>query len=128
MAVKIQVREELPIERNCIVVNINVYVYRPIVIVLDMWSSKVKYTFLFYYRFRQGFIRVFCCCPCAPCKRARSTIRYGRTLFPAGQYTVTEKYDRNGSMMHTMTDYVDESTAAVTRKDKKGQRDSDDYL
>ncbi|XP_069124041.1 tachykinin-like peptides receptor 99D [Argopecten irradians] len=79
-------------------------------------------------KFRQGFIRVFCCCPCMPCKRARNTIRHGRTLFPAGQYTTTEKYDRNGSMMQTMTDYVDDHNSAVTRKDKKGRRDSDDYL
>ncbi|KAL4240924.1 Substance-K receptor [Mactra antiquata] len=60
-------------------------------------------------RFREGFIRVFCWCPCRPCKKFRSKLRFRRTLFPTSVNAMSEKYgERNGSsLMHTMTELVD---------------------
>lgn len=67
-------------------------------------------------RFREGFIRVFCWCPCRPCKKFRSKLRFRRTLFPASANAMSDKYgERNGSLMHTMTEYVDPEITGTRR-------------
>ena len=94
-----------------------------------------KFTLFFLCRFRQGFIRCLCCCPFRPCKRIRSHMRIGRTLFPTNQSTMSEKYARNGSMMHTMTEYYDDSSSTqfgrcgtLSLRHCDGRTDSDDYV
>lgn len=52
---------------------------------------------------------------------------YGRALY-SKRATVSEKYfDRNGSVMHTMTEYMDE-TSSTTPRIKRKRRNSDDYV
>ncbi|XP_060604324.1 tachykinin-like peptides receptor 99D isoform X2 [Ruditapes philippinarum] len=82
-------------------------------------------------RFREGFIRVFCWCPCRPCKKFRSKLRFRRTLFPTSVNAMSEKYsERNGSLMHTMTEYVDPDVNGPRRvsNNRNIVRKSDDYL
>lgn len=83
-------------------------------------------------RFREGFIRVFCWCPCRPCKKFRSRLRFRRTLFPASANAMSEKYcERNGSLMHTMTEYVDTDVAGHHRGSNVHRnivRKTEDYL
>ncbi|XP_052069285.1 tachykinin-like peptides receptor 99D [Mytilus californianus] len=71
-------------------------------------------------KFRQGFVRAFCCCPCAPCKRIRTRMYHVRALYPAGQFTMSEKfYHRNGSSMHTVTEDMDDTSSSLVRKSIK---------
>ena len=90
-----------------------------------------KFEHVCFCRFREGFIRVFCWCPCRPCKKFRSKLRFRRTLFPTSVNAMSEKYsERNGSLMHTMTEYVDPDVNGPRRisHNRNIVRKSDDYL
>lgn len=70
-------------------------------------------------------MRAFCWCPCQPCKKVRTRLRFRRTLFPAGVTTVSEKYrDRNGSVTQTMTEYVDMDVHGAARRTSKNSTSS----
>jgi len=84
------------------------------------------------FRFREGFVHVFCWCPCKLCKRTRTRLRFRRTLFPTGANAMSEKYtDRNGSLMHTMTEYVDTDASGANRRhpnSRLSSRKTEDYV
>ncbi|CAG2228144.1 TACR3 [Mytilus edulis] len=75
-------------------------------------------------RFRSGFIEAFCFCPCRPCKRIKK--KYVTCLNPVRSFAMSEKF-RNGSMMQTMTEYVDESANAGTGLVRDKRHNSNDY-
>ncbi|WAQ95770.1 hypothetical protein MAR_028460 [Mya arenaria] len=95
---------------------------------LQYYTRKLK--------FREGFVHVFCWCPCRQCKRTRTRLRFRRTLFPTSANAMSEKYtDRNGSMMHTMTEYVDNDSNATRRShlsnmvnNRASPRKADDFV
>ena len=86
----------------------------------------------FHSRFREGFISVFCWCSCQPCKKVRTQLRFRRTLYPTGVTNMSEKYsERNGSLMHTMTEYVDvdvNGTRMIARNSCALSRKAEDYV
>ncbi|KAK3090403.1 hypothetical protein FSP39_011586 [Pinctada imbricata] len=80
-------------------------------------------------RFRHGFIQAFCCCPFKRCKRIKNKTKQGRPLFPDtnNTYAMTHKNDRNGSMSHTMTEMLENSSSSPNMK-RKIIRKNNDFL
>nr|UPH84402.1 tachykinin receptor long subtype [Haliotis discus hannai] len=65
-------------------------------------------------RFRQGFLRFFRWCPFRPCKKTRRMVSHERAFYSTRtSMTASEKYtyDRNGSLMHTTMDSLDDTTS-----------------
>lgn len=96
------------------------YIQQIYLVIFLMAMSNSMYNPIIYCwmnsRFREGFIRVFCCCSCKPCKTTRSHLRFRRTLFPTSANTASDKYDeRKGSVMHTMTEFVDNDLTPARR-------------
>ncbi|XP_052268989.1 tachykinin-like peptides receptor 99D [Dreissena polymorpha] len=100
------------------------YIQQIYIIIYLMAMSNSMYNPIIYgwmnSRFREGFIHVFCCCPCRRCKRSRTQLRLRRTLFPSATRAMSEKYgpDRNGSTMHTLTEYVDTESYGTRRSNQ----------
>ncbi|XP_052787647.1 tachykinin-like peptides receptor 99D [Mya arenaria] len=116
------------------------YIQQIYIVVYLMAMSNSMYNPIIYCwmnsRFREGFVHVFCWCPCRQCKRTRTRLRFRRTLFPTSANAMSEKYtDRNGSMMHTMTEYVDNDSNATRRShlsnmvnNRASPRKADDFV
>ncbi|KAH3871656.1 tachykinin-like peptides receptor 99D [Dreissena polymorpha] len=102
------------------------YIQQIYIIIYLMAMSNSMYNPIIYgwinARFREGFMHVFCWCPCRRCKRSRTQLRFRRTLFPNAARAMSDKYgsDRNGYLMHTLTEYVD-TESCLTRRSNKCQ-------
>lgn len=55
-------------------------------------KRKFKKILFFAFRFRQGFVEVFCSCQCKQCKLLKKMHGKDRPLSPAGHFAMTEKY------------------------------------
>jgi hypothetical protein len=55
-------------------------------------KRKLKKILFIAFRFRQGFVEVFCSCQCKQCKLFKKMHGKDRPLSPAGHFAMTEKY------------------------------------
>ncbi|ESO87099.1 hypothetical protein LOTGIDRAFT_107384 [Lottia gigantea] len=60
-------------------------------------------------RFRHGFIRFFRCSPCRQKKKRH--VGHDRAFYSTRLSSASEKYERNGSLMHTQMDSLDDTTS-----------------
>lgn len=83
-------------------------------------------------RFRHGFVKLFCCCPCRICAKFKDRSKPGRlpvTLFrnSSNTYALTDKHHGNGCSQYTTTESVDDASSSPVNH-KKGRRNSAEYL
>ncbi|KAK6169371.1 hypothetical protein SNE40_020439 [Patella caerulea] len=78
-------------------------------------------------RFRQGFVRFF---RCTPCRQSGRLVGHERAFYSTRLSSASEKYDRNGSLMQTQMDSLDDttSTPSVYRMHPIKQRIRDDSM
>ncbi|PVD37387.1 hypothetical protein C0Q70_04386 [Pomacea canaliculata] len=63
-------------------------------------------------RFRQGFLQFFRYCPCRPCRRTLRMSCQERGFYSTRMsMTASGKTDRNGSLMHTTMESVDDTNS-----------------
>ncbi|KAL8588608.1 hypothetical protein ACOMHN_067461 [Nucella lapillus] len=63
-------------------------------------------------RFRQGFLQFFRFCPCKPCRKALRVSYKDRGFYSTRMsMTNTEKMDRNGSLMHTTMESMEDTNS-----------------
>ena len=66
-------------------------------------------------RFRQGFLQFFRFCPCQPCRKALRMSHQDRGFYSTRmRMTNTEKMDRNGSLMHTTMESIEDTNSTPT--------------
>lgn len=69
----------------------------------DLWVVR---------RFRQGFLQFFRYCPCRPCRRTLRMSCQERGFYSTRMsMTASGKTDRNGSLMHTTMESVDDTNS-----------------
>lgn len=83
-------------------------------------------------RFRHGFVKLFCCCPCGSCAKFKDRSKPGMlpvTLLrnSSNTYALTEKHHGNGCTIYTTTESVDDASSSPVIH-KKGRRHSAEYL
>lgn len=93
-----------------------------------LWFRLLLSTF----RFRHGFVKLFCCCPCRICAKFKDRSKPGRlpvTLFrnSSNTYALTDKHHGNGCSQYTTTESVDDASSSPVNH-KKGRRNSAEYL
>ena len=88
--------------------------------------------FLNFFRFRHGFVKLFCCCPCRLCAKCKDRSKPGMlpvTLFrnSSNTYAMTDHHQGNGCSTYTTTESVDDASSSPVNH-KKGRRNSAEYL
>ncbi|XP_076075930.1 tachykinin-like peptides receptor 99D [Mytilus galloprovincialis] len=91
-------------------ISLNRYMQQVYLVIYWIAMSNSMYNPIIYCwmnnRFRQGFVEVFCSCPCRPCKRLKQKHGHENTFTAVGTYAMAEKYqERNGSVLQSVTYY-----------------------